>query len=166
MTTTKYPTVEAKRSRKKKVEIPYQTYLNLRLEVVRENPVEYIQVRCAEDTANAFHEEALKYPNEVFKCIHLNGKNFILGVETISVGSISSTYIHPREVYKGACVNNARSVIFFHNHPSGDPTPSKDDIDITQRLKQCGLILGISVLDHMIFGDKDRYFSFVDQHIL
>ena len=144
----------------------YQPFLNIRLEVIRENPVDYIKCSSSQDIINTFHEEALKYPSEQFKCIHLNSKNVIIGVETISVGSLTSSLVHPREVFKGALINNAASVIFFHNHPSGDPAPSQDDIEITKRLKQAGDILGIKVLDHIIFGDSQRHFSFADSKIL
>ena len=144
----------------------YKTYLNIKLELVRENPVDYIQCRSSQDIVNAFYEETLKYPNECFKCIHMNSKNVIIGVETISIGSLTSSLVHPREVFKGVLINNAASVIFFHNHPSGDPAPSQDDIELTQRLKQAGELLGVKVLDHIVFGDKERYFSFVDQKML
>ena len=145
----------------------YQTYLNIRLEVVRENPVKYIQIRSAQEIYTEFQESMLKSPNEVFKSVHLNSKNVILGVETISIGSLTSSLVHPREVYKGAIINNSASILFMHNHPSGDPKPSNDDIEITQRLKQAGDILGIKVLDHIIFGDsKNHFFSFVDERRL
>lgn len=82
------------------------------------------------------------------------------------MGSLTSSLVHPREVFKGVLINNAASVIFFHNHPSGDPAPSTDDIEITKRLKHAGDILGIKILDHIIFGDSQRHFSFVDQKML
>ena len=148
----------------KKTVKEYQTYLNIRLEIVRENPVKYIQMRSADHIFNEFQESMLKSPNEIFKAVHLNSKNVILGVETISIGSLTSSLVHPREVFKGAIINNSASILFMHNHPSGDPKPSNEDIEITQRLKQAGDILGIKVLDHIIFGDfKNPYFSFVDE---
>ena len=159
-----YPTIKVKKTRKNNTQ--YKTYLNIRLEVVRENPVDYIRCRSSQDIIDKFYKETLKYPNECFKCIHLNSKNVIIGVETISIGSLTSALVHPREVFKGVLINNAASVIFFHNHPSGDPAPSQDDIELTQRLKQAGDILGVKVLDHIIFGDKERHFSFTDQKML
>lgn len=162
---TTYPISPSKTGIKEKPN-KYQTFLNMRLEVVRENPVDCIQIRSSEDAVNAFHEESLKYPNEYFKCIHLNSKNFVLGVELISIGSLTSSLVHPREVFKGATINNSASVILFHNHPSGDTEPSKDDIEITHRLKCAGDILGIKVIDHLIFGSKGKHFSFAFKNIL
>jgi len=84
-------------------------------------------------------------------------KNKIISFEVISTGSLTSSIVHPREVYKGAILSNAASVIFMHNHPSGDPEPSMDDIEITSRLKKAGDILGINVLDHIIVTNKSFY---------
>lgn len=90
---------------------------------------------------------------EHFKAILLNRKNGILSVETVSIGTLTSSMVHPREVFKPAIRKNAASVILVHNHPSGDPTPSREDIEITKRLSECGQLLGIEVLDHIIIGD-------------
>ena len=146
----------------------YQSYLNIRLELIRENPVECIQIKKAEDVVCAFKDDFSKLPNEVFRSIHLNCKNYVLGIETISVGSATCSIVHPREVFKGAIINNSTSLILVHNHPSGDPTPSRDDIEITNRLVNTGQILGIKVLDHIIFGCKEikPFFSFADQKLI
>ena len=82
----------------------------------------------------------------------------------ISLGSLTSSLVHPREVFKTAILQNSASIILIHNHPSGDPAPSNDDIEITQRLKTAGDSLGIKILDHIIVGDN--YFSFLDQKML
>lgn len=92
-------------------------------------------------------------PEEHFFIITLNTKGNIIGYSEISKGSLSSAEAHPREVFKTAIIQNAASIICFHNHPSGDPTPSKDDIQVTKRLDQAGKILGIPLLDHIIIGD-------------
>ena len=136
--------------------------------MVRETPVKYIRCRTSEDVFKAFKDDFLKLPNEVFRCVHLNCKNYVLGVETISIGSATCSLVHPREVFKGAIVNNSTSLILTHNHPSGDPTPSQDDIEITNRLRSTGEMLGIKIVDHIIFGSKDikSYFSFVEQKLL
>lgn len=157
-----------KKAKMKNKSVQYKTYLNMRLEIVRENPVEYLQCRSADDVYNAFNDDISKHPNEIFRSVHLNCKNYIIGVETISMGSVTSSLVHPREVFKGAIINNATSLILLHNHPSGDPAPSQDDRDITQRLKQTGDILGVRILDHMIFGSKEikPYFSFVEAGLL
>jgi DNA repair protein RadC len=84
--------------------------------------------------------------------LHLDSKRRILGKELISVGTLKTSLIHPREVFKGAIVNNSDSIIFVHNHPSGDATPSREDIGITERLIASGELLGIDVVDHIIVG--------------
>jgi len=83
----------------------------------------------------------------------LNTKNQVLAVDTISVGSLNSSLVHPREVFKPAVLKSAAAVILLHNHPSGDATPSSEDMEITRRLAEAGKILGIEVLDHIIIGD-------------
>src|SRR5690606_3436981 len=90
---------------------------------------------------------------EHFVVIMLNRKNGIIGINTVSVGDLSSSIVHPREVFKPAIVAGASSIIVAHNHPSGDPAPSRDDINVTTRLKEAGDILGIGVLDHIIIGN-------------
>ncbi len=90
---------------------------------------------------------------EHFVIILLNRKNGIIGINTVSVGDLSSSIVHPREVFKPAIVASAASIILAHNHPSGDPKPSSDDLRVTTRLKEAGDILGIEVLDHIIIGD-------------
>ncbi len=80
--------------------------------------------------------------------------------------SVNSSIVHPREIFKTAILSNAASIIISHNHPSGDPTPSKEDISITTRLKECGKILGIEVLDHVIIGEYDKYLSFKEKGLL
>ena len=102
----------------------------------------------------ALHEE----PEEHFCILCLNAKNKIIGVHTISIGSLNAAIVHPREVFKAAMLNNASSIICLHNHPSGDPEPSWDDIETTRRLVEAGEIMGIKVLDHVIIGEQ-RYLS-------
>lgn len=89
----------------------------------------------------------------------LNTKNVVCGVHIISVGSLNSSIVHPREVFKNAILNNANSIMLFHNHPSGDTTPSQEDISVTGRLREAGTILGINVLDHIIIGEYGKYCS-------
>src|SRR3989337_4069864 len=96
---------------------------------------------------------------EHFKLILLNARNKIIGISTISIGTLNASLVHPREVFKDAIVHCAASVVLAHNHPSGDPEPSEDDIKITKRLIEAGKILGIDVIDHIIIGKND-YYSF------
>lgn len=104
---------------------------------------------------------------EMFMCILLDAKNRLISEKkyTISEGTLTNSLIHPREAFKEAIKESAASVIFVHNHPSGDPEPSKDDIVITERLKSAGDIVGINVLDHVIIGDG-RYVSLKEKGIL
>ncbi len=99
---------------------------------------------------------------ETFLCLHLDCKNTIKALQVVSIGSLSSSLVHPREVFRSAIVNGAAAVILAHNHPSGDPAPSKEDVDITRRLCEVGRLVGIRCLDHIIIG-SGRYFSFADE---
>ena len=87
--------------------------------------------------------------------ITLDTKNNITGIFTVSTGSLNASIVHPREVFKRAVLQNAASIIICHNHPSGDPTPSQEDINTTKRIYDAGKILGIELLDHIIIGDND-----------
>lgn len=87
----------------------------------------------------------------------LDTKNQPTAINVVSVGNLNTSVVHPREVFKPAILSNSASIILFHNHPSGDPTPSKEDTNITERLKECGNILGIKLIDHIIIGDNSYY---------
>ena len=102
---------------------------------------------------------------EVFGSLCVDTKNVPTNISTISIGSLNSTTVHPREVYKTAILSNAAGIIIFHNHPSGNPEPSQTDIDITKRIADAGDILGISLLDHIILGDS-QYVSFKEKMLL
>lgn len=101
---------------------------------------------------------------EYFFTLHLDGKNRIVCIDQVSVGSLNQSIVHPREVFKTALLSSAAAIILLHNHPSGDPEPSKEDREITRRLKEVGELLGIRVLDHMIIGVT--YLSFVETGLL
>lgn len=101
---------------------------------------------------------------EYFFTLHLDGKNRIVCIDQVSVGSLNQSIVHPREVFKTALLSSAAAIILIHNHPSGDPAPSREDREITRRLKEAGELLGIRILDHMIVGDT--YLSFVEQGLL
>ncbi len=101
---------------------------------------------------------------ETFLCLHLDCKNTIRALQVVSIGSLGSSLVHPREVFRSAILNGAAGVIFAHNHPSGDPAPSKEDLDITRRLCEVGKLIGIRCLDHIIIGQG--YFSFADQGLM
>ena len=90
---------------------------------------------------------------EHFRAMLLNIKNHLIAIEDISVGSLNSSIVHPREVFKPAIRRSSASIILVHNHPSGDPTPSREDLEVTQRLVEAGKIIGIEVIDHVIIGN-------------
>ena len=115
--------------------------------------------RCSEDIARYFIPLLKDLKKEQFRLILLNIKNRIIKDVMVSQGSLTSSIVHPREVLKIAIRESAASVIFVHNHPSGDPEPSIDDIEITKRLCKSCNIVGINVLDHIIVGSDD-YYSF------
>lgn len=102
---------------------------------------------------------------EHFKLILLNARNKIIGISTVSIGSLNASIVHPREVFKNAIIHNAYSVVLAHNHPSGDSEPSEDDLMITKRLVEAGKILDIKVTDHIIIT-KNGYFSFKGKGLL
>ncbi|MGI6747496.1 MAG: RadC family protein [Anaerovoracaceae bacterium] len=112
-----------------------------------------VNINSPDEVANLFLEEMRYLKKEHFKVLLLNTKNEIIMIENISVGSLNSSVVHPREVFCTAIKKSACSIIAVHNHPSGNPAPSQADIDITKRLVEVGEILGIQLLDHLIIGD-------------
>src|SRR6266849_9130161 len=124
------------------------------------------QIRSAVDASTLLHTYLAEVDREHFVIILLNQKNRVIGVHTVSVGSLTASIVHPREVFKSAILSNAASIICGHNHPSTDCQPSREDRAITQRLKEAGALLGIHLLDHVIVGGEGRYFSFADENLL
>jgi len=122
-------------------------------------------LRSSEDVFHHFRHDLEKEKKELFYVILLNNKNKKLREVKISEGSLTASLVHPREVYNPVIRESAAAVIFVHNHPSGDPAPSQEDIEITRRLKQVGEVMGVRVLDHVVIG-HDRYFSFSDRGML
>ena len=141
--------------------------------------------RSSADVYESFKEHFDKLDREHFLVLLLDAKNGMLGFHTVSIGSLTSSLVHPREVFKSVVLHNdtvkaqykehelakevceqvircsAAAMILMHNHPSGDPAPSQEDLHITKRLREIGEVVGVRVLDHLVFGDG-RYVSFVD----
>lgn len=118
------------------------------------------------EDARALLQRCLGYQDrEVFAIVLMDARNQVMGVNTVSVGSVSASIVHPREVFKPAILMAASSILLAHCHPSGDPTPSQDDIELTRRLSRAGQLLGIEVLDHIIVADAS-YCSFKERGIL
>ncbi len=117
------------------------------------------------DLFHRYRAQFFAASKEYFVSLHLNSKNQLIREVLISVGSLSTSVVHPREVFSPAVRDSTAALIFLHNHPSGDPSPSREDKDCTQRLCHAGKILGIRVLDHIVLGHED-YFSFADAGML
>lgn len=115
--------------------------------------------------AELFMEELRYKKKEYFKILLLNTKNHVISREEISVGSLSASIVHPREIFNLPLRKSAASIILFHNHPSGDPSPSQQDLEVTRRLVDAGNILGVTVRDHIIIGDG-CFFSFREKGLL
>ncbi|MDP4087635.1 MAG: DNA repair protein RadC [Bacillota bacterium] len=111
------------------------------------------RVKSPEDAAGIVMESMRYLKQEVLRVILLNTKNVVILSKDVSMGSVNSSIVHPREVFTEAVKRCAASIIICHNHPSGDPTPSSEDINITHRLKECGKLLGIEIIDHLIIGN-------------
>lgn len=138
--------------------------LNKRLEA-SSNEEPKPTVKSPEDAIKVVKNKLKGKKKEHFLVLSLNTRNHLINDHTISIGSLDSSIVHPREVFKEAISSSAASVIFIHNHPSGDPTPSEDDIKLTKRLIETGEILGIDVLDHIIMCDND-YLSMKGKNLL
>jgi DNA repair protein RadC len=117
------------------------------------------------DVAMYYRPRMKDLKKETFRCALLDTKNKIIKEEVVSIGSLSTSIVHPRDSFKSAIRESAAAVIFIHNHPSGDVKPSQEDILLTKRLVQAGDVLGIQVLDHIIIGDGS-HFSFKDQGMI
>jgi DNA repair protein RadC len=116
-------------------------------------------LQSPQEVYRTFRERYEKLDREEFLVVLLDNKNRMVGYNVVSTGSLTAAVVHPREVFKAAVLANAASIILCHGHPSGDPAPSKEDIDITSRLRKAGEMMGIKVLDHVIIGEG-QYFSF------
>ena len=110
-------------------------------------------IRTPEDAHLILQGYFANLPHEEFVALLLNVKNFVIALSSVSVGTLSASLVHPRELFQRAILGNAASIIIGHNHPSGDPTPSPEDLELTQRLLDAGKLLDIAILDHIIVGD-------------
>ncbi len=122
------------------------------------NPILLPSVKRPSDVYDLLKASFQDLDREHFKVVHLNTKNQVLKIETTAIGILSSSPVHPREVFKEAVKMSSAGLILAHNHPSGDPTPSQDDLLLTKQLYEAGEILGIRIIDHLILGDN-RYLS-------
>ncbi|AEF17608.1 MULTISPECIES: RadC family protein [Thermoanaerobacterium] len=110
-------------------------------------------IKKPDDVISLLMDEMRYLNKEHFKVVLLNVKNKVIAVDTVSIGSLNTSIVHPREVFKAAIERSASSIIMVHNHPSGDPTPSREDVEVSDRIYKGGNLIGIKVLDHIIIGD-------------
>ena len=140
-----------------------------RLELVREKASRYDaddkRVSTPEDARRVLELmfQFEKQAEEIFAMLVLDTKNQIIGGFEVSRGSVNSSIVHPREVFKRAILVNASSIIIAHNHPSGDVEPSHEDIVLTNRLQEGGRLLGVSIMDHIVCGMGGKYYSFREE---
>jgi len=120
------------------------------------------KISCSNDVFNLLHEKLKDKKQEVFLILMLDNKNKILGLKEICIGILDASIIHPREIFKPAIKNSASKIILVHNHPSGDPNPSNEDIEVTEQLKKAGEEIGIPILDHIIIG-RDCFWSWKEK---
>jgi DNA repair protein RadC len=139
----------------------------VRIAMVKDRPILYSGERLttASQVPDAFRTLIGDPDREYFVAFLLDGKNRIVSCNVVSVGSLNQAIVHPRETFKAAVLANAAAIIVAHNHPTGDPTPSREDLEITRRLREAGELLGIRLLDHVIVGDG-CYRSFADNGLL
>jgi DNA repair protein RadC len=136
------------------------TYVGYRvsLKLIREGRGRYAaKAICSPEELYEFFKPLSSLDREVFYCVHLDSRNQILSCEQASMGCLSSTIVHPREIYKTAILSSAANIAVAHNHPSGDPTPSLQDHEVVKRLRDVGTLLGIALLDSIIVGDRSYY---------
>ncbi|MEI3605834.1 DNA repair protein RadC [Pseudogracilibacillus sp. SE30717A] len=128
--------------------------LELGRRINRYKPEEKYIIRSPEDGADYVMEEMRNLNQEHLVVLFLNTKNQIIHRQTIFIGSLNASIVHPREIFREAVKRSAASIICAHNHPSGDPSPSKEDIHVTRRLVEAGKIMGIELLDHLVIGNN------------
>ena len=122
-------------------------------------PSARVQLRTPREAAAYLLPQFGSRPVEQFGLVLLDTKHRVLRATVLAIGGLNATGVQPREVFREAALGSAASIVMFHNHPSGDPTPSPDDVELTRRLVAAGLVMGIEVVDHIILGDV-RYWSF------
>lgn len=126
---------------------------------------EDVFIKSPEDVSDFLMEKMRYYQQEHFVVLYLSTKNMVIHQETMFKGSLNTSIVHPREVYKEAVKRSAAAIICVHNHPSGDPSPSREDIEVTKRLHECGEMIGVDFLDHVIIG-AGKYISLKEMNYI
>ncbi len=139
-------------------EASYPFPAKVRVQLVKERLNEpKFAVKNSDDVRRLLSQFYSLQDREVLLCIHLDSSGHVIGIETVTIGLLNSSQFHPREVLKGAILSNAANIIMCHNHPSGNSNPSSEDINVTDQLKNACSIMGIGLLDHLIFAGTDVY---------
>ena len=155
--------VEEQTTKPKQASVPIY-----RVTLVREGkmPTYESRIRSSANAHTVLQEYLADTDREHFVILMLDQKNQVIGIHTVSIGSLTASVVHPRETFKAAILANAAAIICGHQHLSGDCQPSKEDRVITTRLVECGKLLGIAVLDHVIISGTGKHFSFADEGLL
>ncbi|MGL5150257.1 MAG: RadC family protein [Clostridium sp.] len=124
-----------------------------------------VTISSPKSVAELLTNEMAYIKQEKFRVLLLNTKNKVVAIRDVFIGSLDTAIVHPREVFKEALKFSASRIVICHNHPSGDPTPSKEDINITNRLRECGTLMGIELLDHIVVA-KNGYFSMKEKGLI
>lgn len=153
---------------------------NKRNNILNRKRVDIVSIKMVKESSFLYENRKITSPKEAVSLLRkfldesdreqfivccMDTKNQPTSINVVSIGTLSSSLVHPREVFKSAILGNSASIIVAHNHPSGDPSPSKEDIDITERLKEAGKIIGINILDHIIIGN-DRHISLKEKGVI
>ena len=136
--------------------------------LVRESSIPIVRnsIQSPEDAAKIVLDYLRGTDREHFVGIYLNASNVLITIHTVSIGILNSSLVHPREVFKMACIVNAAAIIVAHNHPSGNIEPSAEDLSITRQLVEAGKILGIPLHDHIIVTEENGYMSFAERNLI
>lgn len=142
----------------KHIESPVGRFADTQVMLYKDRVKPTVTVSSPESVA-AYVKGMDEFDRELGVVLHLDTKNKVIGKEIVSKGSLNAAIVHPREVFKGAILNNSAGIIFIHNHPSGEPRPSGADIEITRKLKDTGNITGIDLMDSIIIGQDGKFYS-------
>jgi len=141
--------------------VPFVNLPRVRVKLIREGVATYQSTVSASQDVVRLCNDMVELDREECRVLLLDTKHHVIGVHTVSIGSLSVSIVHPREVFKAAILANAAAIVAVHNHPSGDPAPSPEDRALTKRLRDAGTVLGIALLDHVVIGNQCHY-SFAD----
>ena len=138
----------------------WQSWEGYGIRVVREPEILFPRTGVAkpQDAYEILKRQLAWEDREIFACVILDARNQVLGINTVSLGTLNASLVHCREVFRPAILMGAASIIVAHNHPTGDPTPSRQDLELTRRLRDAGEIIGIEMLDHLIIA-ADKFLS-------